>query len=167
MHSHADQVLPVTPAASAPGKGRVLLVDDEPVLRAMASTVLIAHGWEVMNASSAEESAELLKYCNWNRTSVDVVVLDLILPGGMSGMDAVAELARLQPGLRFVASSSFFAGEESRQLCMDLGFHDILPKPYTASALAEAVERNHPAAVRMQNIIEVPAPTASSYAAAA
>ena len=148
MHPSLENNPPAPPATRASGKGRVLLVDDEPVLRAMASTVLIAHGWEVMNASSAEESAELLKYCSWNRTAVDVVVLDLILPGGMSGMEAVVELGRLQPGLRFVASSSFFAGEESRRLCMDLGFHDILPKPYTASALAEAVERNHPHALR-------------------
>ena len=48
----------VNPAA----RGRILLVDDEPVLRAMASTVLIAQGWEVLNASSAEEAAEPVQH---------------------------------------------------------------------------------------------------------
>lgn len=122
-------------------KGRILLVDDEPVLRAMASTVLISQGWEVMNASSAEEAAELLKYCAWNQTPMDLVILDLILPGGMSGMEALEVLRKIQPAVRFVASSSFFAGEESRLSCLSLGFHDVLPKPYTAGALAEVVER--------------------------
>jgi DNA-binding response OmpR family regulator len=132
---------PAMPATHAPGKGRILLVDDEPVLRAMASTVLISQGWEVMNASSAEEAAELLKYCSWNRSPVDLVILDLILPGGMSGMEAVGALRKLQPTLRIVASSSFFAGEESRHNCLTLGFDDVLPKPYTASSLAEMVDR--------------------------
>lgn len=129
-------------AVNPTARGRILLVDDEPVLRAMASTVLIAQGWEVLNASSAEEAAELLKYCVWNRSNVDLVILDLILPGGMSGMEAIEALRKIQPGLHFVASSSFFAGEESRQNCLSLGFDDVLPKPYTASSLAEMAERH-------------------------
>src|SRR3954453_4569227 len=130
------------PPANPSSRGRILLVDDEPVLRAMASTVLIAQVWEVLNASSAEEAAELLKYCVWNHSNVDLVILDLILPGGMSGMEAIEALRRIQPGLHFVASSSFFAGEESRQNCLSLGFDDVLPKPYTASSLAEMAERH-------------------------
>lgn len=129
-------------AASSGSRGRILLVDDEPVLRAMASTVLIAQGWEVMNASSAEEAAELMKYCVWNHTPVNLVILDLILPGGLSGMEAIDSLRKIQPGVRFVASSSFFAGEESRQNCLSLGFDDVLPKPYTATSLADMAERH-------------------------
>lgn len=125
-----------------PQRGRILIVDDEPVLRAMVSTILIAQGWEVMNASSAEEAAELLKYCTWHQKQVDLVILDLILPGGMSGMEALDMLRGLQGNLRFVASSGFFAGEDSRANCLSLGFHDVLPKPYTASDLADTVERN-------------------------
>lgn len=129
-------------ATNSGSRGRILLVDDEPVLRAMASTVLIAQGWEVMNASSAEEAAELMKYCVWNHTPVNLVILDLILPGGLSGMEAIDTLRKIQPGVRFVASSSFFAGEESRQNCISLGFDDVLPKPYTATSLAEMAERH-------------------------
>jgi CheY-like chemotaxis protein len=134
--------MPAAPAGSPAARGCILLVDDEPVLRAMASTVLISQGWEVLNASSAEEAAELLKYCVWNHSQVDLVILDLILPGGMSGMEAIEALRKIQPGLQFVASSSFFAGEESRQNCLSLGFDDVLPKPYTASSLAEMAARH-------------------------
>ena len=125
-----------------PLRGRILIVDDDPVLRAMVSTILIVQSWEVMNASSAEEAAELLKYCAWHQKKVDVVILDLILPGGMSGMEALEMLRGIQANLRFVASSGFFAGEDSLASCLSLGFHDILPKPYTASALGEVIERN-------------------------
>lgn len=142
MNTTQTDMSPVLPGATSGSKGRILLVDDEPVLRAMASTVLIAQGWEVMNASSAEEAAELLKYCVWNHTPVNLVILDLILPGGMSGMEAIEMLRKIQPAVRFVASSSFFAGEESRQNCLSLGFDDVLPKPYTATSLAEIAERH-------------------------
>lgn len=125
-----------------PQRGRILMVDDEPVLRAMVSTILISQGWEVMNASSAEEAAELLKYCVWHQKKVDVVILDRILPGGMSGMEALEMLRGIQGNLRFVASSGFFAGEDCHASCLSLGFHDVLPKPYTASALGEIIERN-------------------------
>ena len=142
MNTTPTDSMPATPAVNHPARGRILLVDDEPVLRAMASTVLIAQGWEVLNASSAEEATELLKYCVWNHSKVDLVILDLILPGGMSGMEAIEALRQIQPGLHFVASSSFFAGEESRNNCLSLGFDDVLPKPYTASSLAEMAERH-------------------------
>lgn len=142
MNTTQTEIDKATPAVNSTARGRILLVDDEPVLRAMASTVLIAQGWEVLNASSAEEAAELLKYCVWNSSSVDLVILDLILPGGMSGMEAIEALRKIQPGLHFVASSSFFAGEESRNNCLSLGFDDVLPKPYTASSLAEMAERH-------------------------
>src|SRR5688500_13917066 len=142
MNTTLPEPSPAMPSVNSAARGRILLVDDEPVLRAMASTVLIAQGWEVLNASSAEEAAELLKYCVWNHSMVDLVILDLILPGGMSGMEAIDALRKIQPGLHFVASSSFFAGEESRQNCLSLGFDDVLPKPYTASSLAEMAERH-------------------------
>jgi len=142
MNTTQTDSMPAAPAVNHSARGRILLVDDEPVLRAMASTVLIAQGWEVLNASSAEEATELLKYCVWNHSKVDLVILDLILPGGMSGMEAIEALRQIQPGLHFVASSSFFAGEESRNNCLSLGFDDVLPKPYTASSLAEMAERH-------------------------
>jgi len=142
MNTTPTDSMPAAPAVNHSARGRILLVDDEPVLRAMASTVLIAQGWEVLNASSAEEAAELLKYSVWNHYHVDLVILDLILPGGMSGMEAIEALRQIQPGLQFVASSSFFAGEESRNNCLSLGFDDVLPKPYTASSLAEMAERH-------------------------
>src|SRR5687767_12520859 len=93
-------------------KGRILLVDDEPVLRAMVGSVLLSQGWEVLNASSGEEAEQLLKYCVGRHTPVDVVILDLILPGGISGMEAVQVLRQIQPGVRIVASSSFFASDD-------------------------------------------------------
>ncbi len=131
-----------SPPSTGTSKGRILLVDDEPVLRAMVGTVLLSQGWEVLNASSGEEAEQLLRYCVGRHTPVDVVILDLILPGGISGMEAVQILRQIQPGIRVVASSSFFASDDSKASCLNLGFDDILPKPYSATDLTAAMERN-------------------------
>lgn len=130
---------PLSPGGS---KGRILLVDDEPVLRAMVGTVLISQGWEVLNASSGEEAEQLLKYTVAHHSPVDVVILDLILPGGISGMEAVHVLRQIQPDIRIVASSSFFANDDSKASCLNLGFDDILPKPYSATDLTAVMDRN-------------------------
>lgn len=123
--------------------GRVLLVDDEPVLRAMASSMLMSQGWEVLSASSAEEAAQLLKYCSMQNTPVDMVIMDLIMPGGMSGVEAVTALRNIQPGARMIASSGFLLGNESRDACLGIGFDDVLPKPYGVEQLVDVALRNH------------------------
>ena len=123
-------------------RGRLLIVDDEPVLRSMASTMLTMQGWEVLSASSAEEAAKLLRYTNLHQIKVVTVIMDLIMPGGMSGIEALQTLRALQPDLRIIASSGFLIGEESRAACMEMGFDDMLPKPYSMDDLCRTVERN-------------------------
>lgn len=135
----ATEDAPLSPGGS---KGRILLVDDEPVLRAMVGTVLMSQGWQVLHASSGEEAEQLLRYSVTHHALVDVVILDLILPGGISGMEAVHVLRQIQPDIRIVASSSFFASDDSKASCLNLGFDDILPKPYSATDLTAVMDRN-------------------------
>lgn len=122
-------------------RGRILLVDDEPVLRALATSILTSQKWETLGASSAEEAAQILKYCVHHHNKVDLVILDLVLPGGMSGMEALEALRQIQPEIPVIACSGFFVDEESMSNCRKLGFDDVLPKPYTPRALAEMVNR--------------------------
>lgn len=128
-------------------RGRILLVDDEPVLRALASTILTSQKWEVLSASSAEEAEQLLRYCVTHQTRINLVILDLVLPGGMSGMEALEALRRIHPGLPIIACSGFLADEESVASCRRMGFDDVLAKPYTARALLDMVDKHLPDAV--------------------
>lgn len=134
-----DDADPVVPLRAF--KGRILLVDDEPVLRVLASTILTSHEWEVLSASSAEEAGQILRYCVTHQTKVDLVILDLVLPGGMPGMEALEVLRNIQPGIPVIACSGFFADEESIASCRRMGFDDVLPKPYTPRSLADMVTR--------------------------
>ena len=136
------------PEESSGGRGnlRVLFVDDDPLIRAMAGAILQALGTEVIHASSGEEAATLLRSCGDRGVRVDLVILDLVMPGGMSGVDALDELRRIDPKVRGVASSGFFeSGAED--MCSRLGFTAALTKPYSPEELSEVLGniRNAPA----------------------
>jgi CheY-like chemotaxis protein len=118
--------------------GTILLVDDEPLVRAMTGAVLTAMGWSVINVSSGEDAVQMLQHMRERDTEVDMVILDLILPCGMSGLDAVNHLREIQPGVRLLACSGFF-GDEIGSSCLNMGFNAMLAKPFTADDLAQAV----------------------------
>ena len=118
--------------------GTILLVDDEPLVRAMTGAVLTAMGWSVINVSSGEDAVQMLQHMRDRDTEVDMVILDLILPCGLSGLDTVRLLREIQPGVRMLACSGFF-GDEIGSSPLDLGFNAMLAKPFTAEDLAQAV----------------------------
>lgn len=118
--------------------GTILLVDDEPLVRVMTGAVLTAMGWSVINVSSGEDAVQMLQSMCERNTPVDMVILDLILPCGMSGLDVVRHLREIQPEIRILACSGFF-GDEVGNTCLNMGFNAMLAKPFTADDLAQAV----------------------------
>lgn len=126
--------------SSQPTNGTILLVDDEPLVRVMTGAVLTAMGWSVINVSSGEDAVQMLRHLRERDTLVDMVILDLILPCGMSGLDAVRHLREIQPGVRIIACSGFF-GDEIGTSCLEMGFNAMLAKPFTAEELSQAVHQ--------------------------
>ncbi len=120
--------------------GTVMVVDDEPVVRAMTSAVLTAMGWNILNASSGEEAIAKLQNSKEGPNKVDLVILDLILPYGLSGLEVVRALREVQPDLRILACSGFF-GDDGSDAVISMGFNGALAKPFTAEDLSQAVYR--------------------------
>lgn len=130
--------------------GTVMVVDDEPVVRAMTSAVLTAMGWDIINASSGEEAVIKLQHYKESGNLLDLVILDLILPCGMSGLEVVQALREVQPDLRILACSGFFS-DEGGDSCIAMGFNAALAKPFTAEDLSQAVYRcTHESEVAME-----------------
>ena len=123
---------------SSSTNGTILLVDDEPLVRAMTGAVLTAMGWSVINVSSGEDAIQMLQHMRERDTNVDMVILDLILPCGLSGLDTVRLLRDIQPDIRILACSGFF-GDEVGSSPLELGFNAMLAKPFTPEDLAQAV----------------------------
>jgi PAS domain S-box-containing protein len=119
------------------GRETILLVEDDPVVRRLASLALDRCGYRVIEAESASAALQ-----RWQTLSepVDLLLTDLIMPGGMSGRDLALELSTRQPGLRVLYTSGYSTEIVQRQLRLDPGCN-FLQKPYPVSDLATTVRR--------------------------
>lgn len=116
------------------GHETVLLVDDEPVVRAYAGEALGMLGYTVVLAS---DGAEALATFHELRPDIDLVIADAMMPG-LNGVELFHELRHIDPEVRVLLSSGYDEAETTRPVT-DQGLAGFLQKPYTLRALAEKV----------------------------
>lgn len=89
-------------------KTRILVVDDEPAMRAMAKAMLEALGYETVLANSGEQAVDFYHQSLLSdEDSITMAIMDLTLPGGMSGVEALQELQDMDGELPVVATSGY------------------------------------------------------------
>lgn len=120
--------------------GRILVVDDEPQVLAVAKAILNAHSMDVVVSESGEEALNLFTERLQTPNRFSVVVLDLTMPGGLSGFEVMEQLQKLDPDLSVIACSGYFQ-EDAADLCQAIGFTDVLKKPYALEHLVATVRR--------------------------
>ncbi|HEV7574064.1 MAG TPA: sigma-54 dependent transcriptional regulator [Thermoanaerobaculia bacterium] len=103
---------------------RVLIVDDEEVLRDVLDAVLRREGFEVLMASSGEEALAVLD----EDDNIDLVILDIMLPG-ISGIDTLRSLRISNPSLPVIIITAFSSIDGAIQAMKHGAFHYI-PKPF-------------------------------------
>jgi PAS domain S-box-containing protein len=115
---------------------RVLVVDDEPDMRALTEFVLLQHGAEVTVASSAAEAMAALA-----QSIPDVLLCDI----GMPGMDGYALMQQIRArsqdagGMIKAIALTAYAGESNRRHALAAGFHRHIAKPVEPEALVKAI----------------------------
>jgi CheY-like chemotaxis protein len=117
-----------------PGKGTILLADDEDGVRMLSSAVLQHNGHQVIQASDGEEAVEV--FCK-SRRRVRLVVLDLKMPK-MSGWEALDRIRQIDARVPVILTSGGALEEEFTQARVR-GAQTLWPKPYRAQALLTAV----------------------------
>ena len=116
------------------GGGRILLVEDEDTVRAVAERALARQGYEVTTAADGEEGLEAIV----NGGQFDLVVSDVVMPS-MDGPAMAREIRNLKPDLPFLFMSGY--AEENLRRDIDIPNMHFLPKPFSVQQIAEAVER--------------------------
>jgi two-component system cell cycle sensor histidine kinase/response regulator CckA len=117
------------------GSGRVLLVEDEDVVRNFAARALARQGYEVLEAGTGVEALEVMER---EKGKVDIVVSDVIMPE-MDGPTLLKELRKTNPGLKFIFVSGY-PDDAFKKNLDDNEAYSFLPKPFTLSQLAARVK---------------------------
>jgi two-component system, cell cycle sensor histidine kinase and response regulator CckA len=124
--------MPEVPAAPVRPRSRVLVVDDEPVVRRVLQRILERDGHQVTLAECGQEAIDLFAG-RWK--DIDVVVLDMMLPD-FDGREILRRMREVNPGTRAILSSGFTV--ESDPSLPPAGTW-ILQKPYTPDQVRTAI----------------------------
>jgi signal transduction histidine kinase/ActR/RegA family two-component response regulator/HAMP domain-containing protein len=117
------------------GQETVLVVEDEPVLRSMAHMILEACGYNILEAGSGVEA---LRVWEDRHDSINLVLTDMIMPEGISGMELALKLRAAKPDLRIIFASGYSMDDLDPSIFRN-GCALFLQKPYTHITLAKAV----------------------------
>ncbi len=121
-------------AAVTGGGERILVVEDDQSLRDTVACYLRDLGYEVLEAADGASALRVLA-----RSAVDMLFTDVIMPGGMTGLDLGREARALKPGLRILYTSGYSFDALSRSAGLQPDGHQIMNKPYNMGDLARRV----------------------------
>jgi PAS domain S-box-containing protein len=121
------------------GSGRILVMDDEELVRDVSSEMLEVLGYKAEFATEGQEAVDCYKAAMDEGRPFDLVILDLTVPGGMGGKETMQKLLELDPGVRAIVSSGY-----SKDMILaeykKFGFSGVIAKPYRVSEFSKAVK---------------------------
>jgi two-component system cell cycle sensor histidine kinase/response regulator CckA len=120
-------------------KRRILLMDDEQMILDIVSRMLGHLGYEVTTCTDGSQAIAAFSKAKSQGVPFDVVMMDLVIPNGVGGQDAVHTIKKIDPTARVLASS----GHLEHPVMLDhkkFGFNAVLEKPYKLEKLQQAIE---------------------------
>ncbi|MGB2878150.1 MAG: ATP-binding protein, partial [Dehalococcoidales bacterium] len=122
------------------GRGKILVMDDEEMIREMLNQMLPPAGYEVELTRDGAEALERYRQAKESGHPFDAVIIDLTVPGGMGGREAIKKLLEIDAGVKAIVSSGY-ATDPVMANYKEYGFTDIVTKPYSVGDV-EKILRN-------------------------
>jgi len=126
------------PERPVTGRGRILVMDDEKMIRDFAIQVLNRIGYDAEVSKDGAEAIELYKKAKESEKPFDVVILDLTNQFGMGGKEAIQKLLQIDPDVRGIVSTGY-SNDPVVTNFREYGFRCALTKPYTIDELSKAL----------------------------
>jgi CheY-like chemotaxis protein len=123
-----------------PVKGKVLLMDDEQIIRDVTHEILQFLNYEVMSAREGIEAVDLYKKEKMAGHPFDMVILDLSIPHGLGGKETIDLLRNFDPAIKAVISSGFTDDPVVKDFS-HYGFSERLTKPYNIHEMKNLLEK--------------------------
>jgi PAS domain S-box-containing protein len=120
--------------------GKILLLDDEELILDISKKMLNRMGYEVVLSKDGEDAIFLYKEARESGSPFDCVIMDLTIPGGMGGKDAILILKEYDPEVKAVVSSGY-SSDPVMSDYMKYGFSGVSEKPYSFEDLKKEIER--------------------------
>ena len=118
------------------GKGRILVIDDEILMRETAREMLVECGYDVVTAGNGLEGANIYRYI---KDEIDLVLLNIIMPQ-MSGYETYLELKKIKDTVSVIVTSGL-RDDYRISMTLDAGANSFMPKPFSLTILAQEVDR--------------------------
>jgi len=126
---------PVTPVQ---GQGRILVMDDEELIRELAQTALEFLGYQVDAVADGEACIKAYLAARDEGKPYVALIMDLTIPGGMGGKEAIQRLREIDPNVCAIVSSGYSHGPEMANYKQH-GFRGMVNKPYKVEELAREI----------------------------
>jgi len=133
-----DPVGDPRPEACVPGQGRILVMDDEEVVRDIVHQMLRHLGYEVTLARDGPEAVELFSQAAASGRPFHLAILDLTVQGGWGGVETVRVLRRIEPGMKAIVASGYSQDPVMADF-RGYGFCGVIRKPFRIDELSRAV----------------------------
>ena len=119
---------------------KVLVMEDEESVREIAKEILAHLGCDVVLAKDGEEAVETYRQLMATGKAVDFVILDLTIPGGMGGKEAIQRLLEIDPQVKAIVASGY-SNDPVMANYSDYGFKGVISKPFLISELSEVIHK--------------------------
>ena len=113
-------------------------MDDEEFIRGLANQMLSKIGYEVSVANDGNQAIEMYRQAQKLGESFDTVIMDLTVPGGMGGKEAIQQLKKLDPNVKALVSSGY-SNDPIMSNFRDYGFQGVVKKPYRIQDMSDAL----------------------------
>lgn len=122
-----------------PGRGKILVMDDEQIIREIVQAILESIGYEVECAENGTEAVDLYRKREEQGSPFSAVILDLSIPGGIGGKETMEMLLKIDSQVKAIVSSGYFSDPVMANY-RDYGFSAVLGKPYRPQDLSKVLK---------------------------
>lgn len=135
---HEQVILPEKQSGLHPGQGKILIMDDEDSVREVIAEMLKMLGYTADTATDGVQALEKYQQARNNGDGFDLVIMDLTIPGGMGGQEAIKELLAIDPhALAIVASG--YSSDPVMSNYKSHGFSGVISKPFEIEKLSRVL----------------------------